>query len=107
MAQDVFISVTLSQRVEFRLIRAELFDDAMRADSEAVVALFELKLAAGIEDHCIRCGQKENHRAAHVYLLPQGNHVDPMSPLLRIDGSGWNTRIPETFRYANFERDAR
>ena len=64
---EVFISGTLRQRVEFRLIRAELFDDAMRADSETVFALFELKMAAGTEDHCISCGQKENHREAHVY----------------------------------------
>jgi hypothetical protein len=63
---DVFIGGTLRQRVEFRLIRAELFDDAMRADSEAVFALFKLKTAAGAEDHCI-CSQKEKHREAHVY----------------------------------------
>src|SRR5260370_37616177 len=46
---DVFFGGALGQRVEFRSVSVEHFDDTVRTYSEIVFTVFEVKTAAGTE----------------------------------------------------------
>jgi hypothetical protein len=51
------------------LVRAERFDDPVRAYSEIVFALFELKTAAGTEQDWIEREQEQKYREVHAGSL--------------------------------------